>query len=418
MKAILLMITVALFHLRPGAQDLTKAQYREDFNFFLNTVKTDYCYWDKKQTDWEKVKAIYEPSLDTVNTKTSFVLLMEKLFYELYDHHASLSTNTAESQRLVPSGTDLWAEYINGKPVITEVRRDFGSFKAGLRAGMELYAFNDIPIEGAILPFLGKSLKIVTREAKSYALRVMLAGSHNGNRKITVKNGGKLLDFYPDQPVNLLEEHSYDRDLTFRSYEDIGYIRVNNRLGDNNLIASFDSALNSLMHTRALILDLRETPSGGNTTVARAILGRFITKEGFYQKHELTAEQTQFGVKRSWVEIVAPRMHPYTKPLAILVNHWTGSVGEGIAIGFDALQRAAVMGTKMAGLNGAIYGYTMPNTGIGFSFPVEKLFHVSGTPREDFIPKVTIKLTADSTNEDIILNKALQQLNKRSRSRK
>lgn len=413
MKAILLLITVALFYLHSGAQDVTKAQYREDFDFFLNTVKTDYCYWDKKQTDWEKVKAIYAPFLDTMNTKTSFVLLMEKLFYELYDHHASLSTNTAGSQRLVPSGTDLWAEYINGKPVITEVRRDFGSFKAGLRAGMELYAFNDIPIEGAIQPFLGKSLKTITPEAKSYALRVMLAGSHNGNRKVTVNDGSKLLDFYPDKPVNLLKDHSYEAEMVTRSYGDIGYIRINNRLWDNNLITSFDSALNSLMHTRALILDLRETPSGGNTTVARAILGRFITKEGFYQKHELTAEQTQFGVKRSWVEIVSPRMRPYTKPVAVLVNHWTGSVGEGIAIGFDALQRATVMGTKMAGLNGAIYAYTMPNTGIGFSFPVEKLFHVRGTPREDFIPKITVKLTAASTNEDIILTKALQQLQKR-----
>lgn len=31
MKAILLLITVALFHLHSGAQDLTKAQYRADF---------------------------------------------------------------------------------------------------------------------------------------------------------------------------------------------------------------------------------------------------------------------------------------------------------------------------------------------------------------------------------------------------
>jgi carboxyl-terminal processing protease len=410
MKTFLLLMIIAFVHLKANAQQLTKTQYLEDFSYFLNTIKTDYCYWDKKQTDWEKVKAIYAPSLDTITAKRSFVQLMEKVFYELYDHHASLSTNTAESQRLVPSGTDLWAEYIGGKPVITGVRKDFGAYKAGLKAGMELYAFNDMPIEEAIQPFLGKSLERVTVEAKSYALRVLLAGAHNGTRKITIKGSSGLLNYYPDQPVRLLEEHRYNGDIESRSFDDIGYIKINDKLWDNNLITSFDSVLNSLMHTRALILDLRETPSGGNTTVARAILGRFITKEGFYQKHELTAEQRQFGVKRSWVEVVSPRNNSYTKPLLVLVNHWTGSVGEGIAIGFDALQRATVMGTKLAGLNGAIYSYTMPNTGIGFSFPVEKLFHVNGTPREDFIPKVLVKLSGINSNEDIILNKALQLL--------
>jgi carboxyl-terminal processing protease len=106
---------------------------------------------------------------------------------------------------------------------------------------------------------------------------------------------------------------------------------------------------------------------------------RFIYKDGFYQKHELTAEQKELGVKRSWVEIVSSRPPVYTKPLVILVDHWTGSVGEGIAIGFDAVKRATIIGTPMAGLNGAIYPYTMPGTGIGFSFP-EKLFHINRTP--------------------------------------
>ncbi|MCU7551753.1 S41 family peptidase [Chitinophagaceae bacterium LB-8] len=412
MRISMLLLMIALLYFTSHAQQWTKEQYTKDFDYFLNTIKEDYCYWDKKQTDWEKVKAIYIPALDTITAKGGFVLLMEKLFYELYDHHASLNTNTAASQRLVPSGTDLWAEYINGKPVITEVRRDFGAYKAGLKAGMELHAFNDVPIEQAIQPFLGKSLKTVTPEAKSYALRVLLAGTHLGNRKVSVKDKGMLYDFYPDQPVNLLEEHRYEGNLAVRSYGDIGYLKINNSLGDNNVIVSFDSALNSLMHTRALIVDLRETPSGGNTTVARAILGRFITKEMFYQKHELTAEQRQYGVKRSWVEIVSPRAALYSKPLIVLVDHWTGSVGEGIAIGFDALQRATVMGTKMAGLNGANYSYTMPNTGIGFSFPVEKIFHVNGRPREDFLPKVLVKLSDNHATNDVILEMALQQLKK------
>ncbi len=43
------------------------------------------------------------------------------------------------------------------------------------------------------------------------------------------------------------------------------------------------------------------------------------------------------------MEIVSPKKPAYTKPLVVLVNHWTGSVGEGIAKGFDALKRATII---------------------------------------------------------------------------
>jgi C-terminal processing protease CtpA/Prc len=391
------------------SQTVNRPQYNADFQYFWTTIRDNYSYWDKKQTDWSKVKTVYEPLVDTVTTRASFVSILEKAFYEIYDHHASLNTNTTESQRLVPSGTDLWAEYVNGKPIILEVKQGSGADRAGIRAGMQLVSFNNIPVEKAVQTFLPKSLHEPDIEAKSYALRVLLAGKHSENRKITLVNQNHTKDFFPDEPVNLLEHHDNGRELEFKIVEgNVGYILINNSLGENMLISVFDSAMTALQHTRALIIDLRNTPSGGNTSVARAILGRFITKDGFYQKHELTSEQKETGIKRSWAEIVSPRKPIYNNPLVVLVDHWTGSVAEGIAIGFDALKRATIIGTKMAGLNGAVYSFTMPNTGIGFSFPAEKLFHVNGTPRENFKPAIEVNVTMRRADEDLILQQAMK----------
>src|SRR4051794_34559644 len=91
-----------------AAQNLAPNQYREDFDYFWTTIRDNYAYFDKIHTDWEKVRNRYTPVADTISSRKSFVLFLEKVFYELYDHHASLNTNTAESQRLVPSGTDIW----------------------------------------------------------------------------------------------------------------------------------------------------------------------------------------------------------------------------------------------------------------------------------------------------------------------
>jgi hypothetical protein len=48
-----------------------------------------------------------------------------------------------------------------------------------------------------------------------------------------------------------------------------------------------------------------------------------------YQKHELASEERMTGVRRSWLELVSPRGEfVYSKPVAVLVNRWTGSMGE------------------------------------------------------------------------------------------
>lgn len=65
-------------------------------------------------------------------------------------------------------------------------------------------------------------------------------------------------------------------------------------------------------------------------------------------------------------------------------------MGEGLAIGFDATGAGMVIGTEMAGLQGAIYDFDLPG-GITVKLPAERLFHVDGTPREDFTPPVLLE---------------------------
>ena len=91
------------------SQQLTSQQFREDFEYFWNTLDRQYAYWDNKTTDWSKVKALYAAEADTIKSKWNFTLFLERVFNEIYDPHASLSTNTSESQKLIPSGADVWA---------------------------------------------------------------------------------------------------------------------------------------------------------------------------------------------------------------------------------------------------------------------------------------------------------------------
>jgi carboxyl-terminal processing protease len=83
---------------------------------------------------------------------------------------------------------------------------------------------------------------------------------------------------------------------------------------------------------------------------------------------------------------VAPRDPLFAQPVVVLAGHWTGSMGEGIAIGLNATRNAPVLGEPMAHLLGALGQIDLPNTNIPVRVPAEKLFHVNGTPREAFVP--------------------------------
>jgi P-loop containing NTP hydrolase pore-1/Peptidase family S41 len=166
-------------------------------------------------------------------------------------------------------------------------------------------------------------------------------------------------------------------------------LRLNNSLGDDATIAAFDAAMADVPGKHEIMLDLRDTPSGGNTTVARAIMGWFVTRPTSYQVHNRPEEERATGIPRQWVEQALPRAAKYHKRLpTVLVGRWTESMGEGLAIGFAAIG-ADVRGTKMAGLNGSVEDIPLGDTGVTIKLPTERLMTTGYFPREDFTPKAT-----------------------------
>ena len=363
-----------------------QSKYEKDFNEFWTVLNENYAYFQKQNINWEIVKEIYEPKSKLVTNDQEFIQLLETVLNELHNGHSTLNTNLKSSNKLIPTGLDVYVEKINNKFIITDLRKDYGAEKCGLKVGMEIIKFNDTEITEQLKQFLPKFSKEHDAKMVQFAISMLFAGTHNKERKITTIETGNFKEYYPDS--NKIE--NITKLIEYKILENnIGYIKINNSLGNNILIFDFDKAIDSLMNTNSIILDLTETPSGGNSTVAKSIMGRFISKKLPYQQHEY--DELAYETKSSWVEYVSPRKTQYKAQVVIMVGHWTGSMSEGIAIGFDAMKRATVIGTKMAGLIGAINGFTLSETKIGFQFPTERLYHINGIAREDYEPKILTK---------------------------
>ena len=357
--------------------------FAQDFDAFCRFVAEEYAYFDVKKTRWDSVCPAYRARAAEAADKSALVSVLESALGELYDQHAHLGTSSRSSPRLIPTGADVWAAWQDDAAVIVEVRADSAAARAGLRAGMRVVAIDDRPIAAAVQDRVPRFLTEPDDEARSWALQSVLAGRQDDQPiRLSVMLGRRVqtIEYVPalSRPTN---------PLSFRRLEgDLGYIKFNNSLGDTRTVGAFDEALDQLKDAKGLILDLRDTPSGGNTLVARGIMGRLVQAASVYQVHELVAEARASGIRRRWAELVMPRGQPYVAPVVVLVGRWTGSMGEGLAIGLNAIRGAPVVGTPMARLLGALGEMTLPASGIVIRIPTEKLFHVNGTPREAFVP--------------------------------
>jgi carboxyl-terminal processing protease len=238
-----------------------------------------------------------------------------------------------------------------------------------------------------------------------------LAGRYNQSRVLTLK-----LDNETTLEVDLdnLKIKQTSELLTSTTENGVGMIRINNSLWNNSLLNKFDETLDKLMNTKGLIIDLRNTVDGGNSYVARGIMSRFINKSKPYQKHWTTE---QYGenpiVEMSWVEYVSPRKEQYKNPIVILVGRWTGSMGEGLAIGFEGMQRAEIVGSEMERLAGEMNGFSFKNQSFGYRLSTTKLFHIDGTPREKYVPPNYVIQT--TIKKDQAMEKGVELINKNSR---
>ena len=373
----------------------TPAAFRQDFDAAWRTVASTYAYLDTKATSWAAIPRLYESDLQQVRTRDEFIGLLERVLDELCDPHAQVNAHLATSPRLVPSGTDLWAVWRNGEAVITDVRAGSDAERAGIRPSEVVESIDTIPSAEAVETRLGRSYAHSVATARDWGLRSVLAGRHNARRLLQLRQGNTVRTVELPARDQFAVQHPQAVTQT-RPPGGIGYVRFNDSLGDDSTVQAFDRALGALRDTRGLILDLRNTPSGGNTVIARGVLGRFVSREQPYQRHVLPS---QTGTARTQLALVQPRGDfVYQRPVAVLVGHWTGSMGEGLAIGFDATGTGTVVGTEMAGLVGATYQITRPRTGVGLNLPAERLYHVNGTPREAFQPKVLVDITRSGGN--------------------
>lgn len=383
----LISLCLLLLNLSSCAQN-QEFNAKESWQAFVQTVEDNYAYLNTAPTDWNALKAYYEPVATAATSQDEFVDVLQVVKQFFIDPHFNVSPLNEADYSVTPTGSDIWVEQRDDQFVITRIKAGSAAAKSTLAIDDVIVSIDGKPVEAAINDVFGNTSLPLSQAHKTWAVNVALGGRRNQVRSVEV-----ISDSYTTKNVQLAASYEAINQLRTKDplvvtkQENVGYIRFNNNLGNAETVTAFQEAIEMLMETEGLVIDLRNTPSGGNTGVAEPILGHFVNTKTAYQGYKIQTAKQGYQEAELQTAYITPSTPYYGKPVVVLVGHWTGSMGEGMAIGFDAIGAKAVMGTPMADLLGGINQFQLPNSSITVELGFERLYHVNGTYREDFVPE-------------------------------
>ncbi|SMG28868.1 carboxyl-terminal processing protease [Marivirga sericea] len=394
---------IGFSNLQAQEKKIDHSKIKKDLYQILNDISQYYAYVNDKNIDLNCLLNYYEAQIPKIKTEEETVLFFEYLLDEFYDSHVMLNTNRNSSYRL---NSPIYFSLKNGKPIISNIWQSQIEDLEQQLIGTELLKFNGNDINEVIAEFPTHCNDKNDPEVKEWIINKIVAGRYNEPRLLTLKREDKKIIELDLDEIKLKNNTGL---LSAKVENGIGIIRLNNSLGNNDLVSEFDAMLDTLLDTKGLILDLRNTVGGGNSYVARGIMGRFVNEKKPYQTHQVFEKYDGSSlVERSWVEYVSPRNKIYQKPVVVLVGRWTGSMGEGMAVGFEGMGRGEIVGSEMQRLAGEMTGTSFKHQTYGYRLSIAKLYHVNGTLREKYIPTNYIAQT--TTKKDEVLEKGIELL--------
>lgn len=383
---------------------------------FERVLRSHYAYLERPgREEVEEQLARSRALAAEVENPSELRRLLHQTALTFADPHLIVGPFDEYDYSIIFTHADLRVEFSNGRFVVADVKAGSAAAATGIRPGWNVTEVEGVAADrAALLPF-ARVLADPTPVQRSYGATLVANGLRNRQRTLGfVKPDGDRLTLELPSPSQQYDSEPGRDTLSVRRIgadRSVGLVRFNNSLGQHETIAAFDEAISNLRNAEGIILDLRDTPSGGNTDVARSIIGHFLQEARPYQIHEIPAVERELGVPRRFIELALPRRPHFDQPLVVLHGTWTGSMGEGLVIGLDSAADAFTIGSDMGDLLGALWNFDLELSDSRLDMGAERLFHVDGRPREDFVADLPMPYADTSPDgSDPLIAAAMEHL--------
>jgi carboxyl-terminal processing protease len=405
---VLVVSTNAIWQLyRVGALPPVGQDRVVNFEHLWKAMNDHYPYFELKRVDWDEVYDRYSPRVDAAQDETEYHAIVKTLLAELNDAHTGL----VWSPLLQPNCGFAFTQEIEGVAVVTVAGQS--AQNAGLGVGALISQVDGMPLEQALSqvdPWLRAGS--TPWQQRAWAFENLLNTPAGDSRTVTFTqlNGEQLTTTLtcPEDPSQLpsgeleiweLVQPRFTSEIySQRMLSGFGYIRIPT-FGDN-LVDEFNLALNELLDTPGLVLDLRGN-GGGNTRYAFAMAGWFLDEAFSIGRDHFRNRLPQRGW-RLWLDMrVDPRKPVYTGEVVLLIDTGCMSTTEQFILAFVDSGRAQVVGRRSAGATGNPIQFHLVGGGRA-RFSTGDFYRQDGTRLEGvgIIPDVVIDWTLDDFYQD------------------
>jgi len=397
-----------------------------------------FAFFDQVNLDWEKVKMKYLPRVQATKNNEEFYWLMTEMLALLKDGHTNVNVQ------------GLWKpSFITTKIIGDNVYfiKDESYRKNAISTGDKILRINNLPVTDAI----GNTKKYIsasTDQGMKLNLEQLLINFNDcGSVIIEYEHNSKILAdtiyFSPPMPTQNLPyvEHKILKD-------NIGYIAVNSMYPTEEITPLFDSALDSLLNTKALIIDIRNNGGGSSgtgfhiiTRISNKPLPIFKSKvriysvdmfdkwfsgenkfDIFYSVYQdifsdttdARKEELHEKFKNSEYYNLQPQPPIYDKPIVVLIGPKTFSAAEDFLATLHGTERVTLIGKPTGGSTGQPLVLQL-NDEFSVRICSRRCWCADGYEfvGKGFIPDIEIEETIENilSEKDVTLEKAILYLN-------
>ncbi|HEY0036404.1 MAG TPA: S41 family peptidase, partial [Longimicrobium sp.] len=291
--------------------------------------------------DWNAVRLRYRALAGTAADREEFHRILHRMVGELRQTHFRVGTSDGPASGGGEAGMDL--TWNLSKLVVTRVRPGSAAERAGIGPGDIIQRIGGRTPDDLLSAYDRGFGQAARREPhrRVRAAGAALAGRAGDTLVMEIDRAGRTdsarLVLQARQGLRSLDDLSEFE--VRRLAGNVAYIRFSSFFGSAD--ARFRAAIDTLGHSRGLIIDLRGNPGGAKSMIA-AIAGTLFVRGG-------TLGSTRFRYQTRDFAFQGAGRRAFRRPVMVLVDERTGSSAEVLAGALQSLGRARVVGDTTAG---------------------------------------------------------------------
>jgi C-terminal processing protease CtpA/Prc len=374
-------------------------------------------YMDK---NWRTVLDESLPAFIKAQNEVEYGYAVAKMYVNINDSHGFQNGNIAITELRGQAPSPLYADFIEGKVIVSGMRNDSVCKASGISIGDVILKVNGVPTEKLMEKYAQYYCHSTPQAVAKHTVAFCVRGKQDAEGVFTLQDGkGKVRDV----KITFTEDHNNFAKDVFK-HKDIELVNPSVGYADLSRLRpdQVDSMFEQFKNTKAIIFDMRGYPKG----TAWAIAPRLTEKENvalaIFRRPEVLAPNVVRGEMLSYksytefVQTVPPsNQWKYKGKTVMLINPDAMSQAEHTGLFFEAMNNTTFIGSPTVGANGDVTNFQIPGT-IYLYFSGQGVWHADGRQlqRLGLQPHVLVKPTIKGFREgkDEVFDKAVEWIGK------